>query len=392
VATVTHPGGGRLRAAVAVLLVALVLSAVLVPAGASEPAPPKFLGPLLSKSENPKVTLGRDGGFSVPLPNGKNLWIFADTPRLEWIRGAWRLRWYFGGSSVARLPSFTPGKPPKGRLTELAPGKRRAANANAAAFIPTPAHVYMPDGSGKRCNKQNGTPSTNRVRWPAGAALLPDKTNVLIPYVITCVLSQYFFTVQGWGFTRYNWKTNRFSQKPLDVFPARVDGSGFSSRFFFGSPLVVGKRVTFYSWACCNPSGGVYQTTLDISALKDPAAYQPQLLPGVPMTFDPSIVKKSKTHPHFSMFVRTGFRGQYQLYSSPAPQGPWSLAGSGVLPRCDTAPVPCHSLILHPEFSPAGRLLVSYQLPGFGPGDPSKHPYPNEPVRHVVMASVPCSC
>jgi hypothetical protein len=63
-----------------------------------------------------------------------------------------------------------------------------------------------------------------------------------------------------------------------------------------------------------------------------------------------------------------------------------------VLPRCDKSPVPCHSLTLHPEFSPAGRFFISYHLPAFGPGDPSKHPYPKEPLRHVVMATVPCNC
>jgi hypothetical protein len=391
--TGTRPGGGRLRSvALAIVAVALLCSTGLVTAGAAQPAPPKFLGPLLSKSENPNVTLGRDGGFSVALPNGKNLWVFADTPRLEWIRGAWRLKAYFGGSSAAVLRSFTPGKPPTGRLIELAPGKTRPKTANAAPFIPMPNNVYMPNGSGKRCDKKNGTPSTNRVRWPVGAALMPDKTNVLVPYVITCVESSYFFTAQGWGFTRYNWKTNKFSQQPADVFPAKADGSGRSSRFLFGSPIIVGKRVTFYSWECCNTDGGVFQTTLDLSALKNPAAYQPQLLPGVHMTFDPSVAAKSKTHSRYSMFVRTDFKGGYELYSSTTPQGPWTPTASGVLPRCDKSPVPCHSLYIHPELSPAGRLLVSYHLPAFGPGDPSKHPYPKEPLRHVVMASVPCNC
>jgi hypothetical protein len=40
------------------------------PAGAAQP-PAKFLGPIISYAENPNVTLGRDGGFSVPLPNGR---------------------------------------------------------------------------------------------------------------------------------------------------------------------------------------------------------------------------------------------------------------------------------------------------------------------------------
>jgi hypothetical protein len=92
------------------------------------------------------------------------------------------------------------------------------------------------------------------------------------------------------------------------------------------------------------------------------------------------------------MYVLTGSKGEYDIYSSTGTRGPWTKKISGTLPRCNKAPVPCHSLILHPELSPAGRLLVSYHLPAFGPGDPSKHPYPKEPLRHVVMASIPCNC
>jgi hypothetical protein len=381
--------------ALAGLVVALVVSGVLLPAGAAEPKPPKFLGPLLSKSENPNRTLGRDGGFTVPLPNGKVLWIFADTPRLEWRNGAWRLAAYFGGSSAALMP-FTPGKVPAKttRVTEIAPGKTRPSNANAAPFIPTPTNVYMPNGSGKKCTKANGQPSTNAVRWPIGGVLMPDKTNVLIPYALVCVESMYFYTPQGWGFTRYNWKTNKFSQQPTDVFRPKTDGSLFDRKKMFGEPILKGNKLTFYSWQCCSVDGGIYQTTVPatVAALSKKASYSPQRVTNLPATFGLSVTRKSKTHANFSMYVLTGTKGQYDIYSSPAPTGPWTKTISGTLPRCDTSPHPCHSLILHSELSPAGRLLISYHLPAFGPGDPSKHPYPKEPLRHVVMASVPCNC
>jgi hypothetical protein len=272
------------------------------------------------------------------------------------------------------------------------PGKSiRPANANAAAFIPMPSAVYMPDGSGKRCDKTNGTPSTNRVRWPTGAVLMRDKTNVLIPYVLTCVESTYFFTAQGWGFTRYNWKTNKFSQQPFDVFPAPTSGAQFPPQYFFGSPIITGKTITFYSWGL---GEGVFRTTVDLTLakLKNPASYEPELIPNIPETFDVYVAPRAKTKSRISMYVSTGRKGEYKIFTSPSPQGPWTQKASGNLPRCSKAPVPCHSIILHPEFSPTGRMFVSYHLPAFGPGDPSKHPYPKEPLRHVVMATVPCSC
>ncbi len=299
--TGTHPGGGRLRrTAIAAILVALVGS-TMVPAGAGAgaDAPPKFRGPLLSKSENPNVTLGRDGGFTVALPNGKDLWIFADTPRLEWRKGGWKLVSYFGGSSAAIVP-YTAGKPPtkSTRLREIAPGKKLGPKANAAPFIPTPTNVYMPNGSGKRCKKTNGGGATNAVRWPLGGVLMPDKTNVLIPYALVCVQSMYFYTPEGWGFTRYNWKTNKFSQHPRDVFLPRKDGSVFPREKLFGAPLIAKKKITFYSWQCCGVDDGVYRTTVPatVAALRKRKSFAPEVVTEVPATFGLSVGPKSKTH------------------------------------------------------------------------------------------------
>jgi hypothetical protein len=92
------------------------------------------------------------------------------------------------------------------------------------------------------------------------------------------------------------------------------------------------------------------------------------------------------------MYVLTGEKGQYSIFTASSPKGPWSQTASGVLPRCDTSPVPCHSMALHPELSPAGRLVISYHLAGYGPGIATKHPFPHEPLRHVVSASIPCGC
>jgi hypothetical protein len=89
------------------------------------------------------------------------------------------------------------------------------------------------------------------------------------------------------------------------------------------------------------------------------------------------------------MYQMAGTKGQYKLLKATKPTGPWSKLGAGTLPKCNSSPGQCISVELHPELSTSSRMLVSYYLPGFGPGVPNKHPYPHAPLGHVVMAYVP---
>jgi hypothetical protein len=129
-----------------------------------------------------------------------------------------------------------------------------------------------------------------------------------------------------------------------------------------------------------------------VKALKNPASYEPKLVPDLPRTYNLSVSRPSKTHAKITMYVLRGGKGEYEIYAAPAPTGPWSQVASGQLPRCDTSPLPCRSFALHPEISPAKRLMVSYYLHGYGPGIATKHPAPNQPLPHAVMASIPCAC
>jgi hypothetical protein len=223
---------------------------------------------------------------------------------------------------------------------------------------------------------------------------MPDKTNILVPYVIACVVSPWAHQEQGWGFALFNWKTRKLSQTPVDVFRPKPDGSALGYEQFFGSPIIVRNQVTFFSWTCCAAGSGVYTTTIALnpSALTNPASYQPQLVPNVPATFDLNVAPRTRNHDRFTMYTLTGTKGEYDIWVASAPTGPWSNVAAGALPRCATAPYPCHSIALHPELSPASQLVVSYHVAGYGPGDPSKHPYPHEPLRHLVMSSIQCSC
>jgi hypothetical protein len=324
------------------------------------------------------------------LPNGRNFWVFGDSPRFQWIKGRWRMNAFILGSTAAQR-RFTPGKPPAGPLNEVWVGHPTRATNTPRQFLPNPK-LYMPDGSGRPCNRANGGSKAQQVRWVTGMALMPDRTNILMPYVEVCVLGEFGYHSQGWGFTLYNYKTNKFSMKPYSVFPATPDGAPVSSQVF-GSPIIKGGKVTFYSWAW-RADGGIYTTTMNatVKALKKPASYEPKLVPDLPRTYNLSVSPPSKTHAKITMYVLTGDKGEYAIYAASAPTGPWSQVASGQLPGCDTSPLPCRSFALHPELSPAKRLIVSYYLHGFGPGIATKHPAPDQPMPHTVMASIPCAC
>jgi len=379
-----------MRAGTVLATALIALSATLVlPAAAGAAGGPTFLGPLLSRAETPTTSWGRDGGVSLALPNGKDFWIFGDTPRYQWSNGQWRLTAFIQGSSAGQR-AFTSGKPLDGPLTEVRVGHPTQSTNQPLQFLAAPK-LYLPDGSGRACTKANGGPSVEAVRWVTGAALMPDKTNVLVPYVEVCVIDASTYSAEGYGFALYNYKTNKFAAKPYDVIPPTADGATIPTKQFFGSPIIKNGKVTFYSWECC-ATQHIFTTTLNatVAALKNPASYSPTPTSGVPPTFNLSVTPPSKTHTKITMYVLTGTAGEYEIYTATAPTGPWTKSASGQLPRCDQPSAACRSFALHPELSPAKRLIVSYYLGGYGPGIATKHP--SHDLPHTVLASIPCNC
>jgi hypothetical protein len=382
-------GSSRIRSSLALALVCICTSGLVTAAttaGAS--SGPTLKGPILSRAENPSTSWVRDGGVSLPLPNGKDFWIFGDSPRYHWSNGGWKMNAFIYGSTAAQR-AFTSGKPLDGPLTEVWAGHPTKTTNQPRQFLPLPK-LYLPDGSGRGCTRANG--ARFAVRWVTGAALMPDKTKVFIPYVEVCVMEAYGYVSEGWGFTLYDYKTNKFSMKPYAVFPPSPDGTAIPSSQVYGSPIIRNGKVTFYSWDFGSPSGGIYATQVNatVAALKNPASYAPALMPDLPQSYNIHVVPPAKGHTKITMYMLRGNDGEYELYSASAPKGPWSNVGSGQLPNCDRAFVPCRSFALHPELSPAKRMMVSYYLHGYGPGIPTKHPESTLP--HAVMASLPCNC
>jgi hypothetical protein len=376
--------GSRSRATIALFTVVCALAPVTIASTATPAdAAATLAGPLISKAENATTSWGRDGGLSVPLPNGKVFWVFGDTPRYTYSSGKWKLTGFIYGST-AGLGTYKSGKAPSSQFTEVNPGRALKATNQPRQLLPTPK-LYMPNGSGKVCNKANGGPSAGAARWPTGAMLLPDKTNILISYIGVCVISARNFRAESWGFARFNWKTSRFTTAPIDVFPAAKSGAELARKKWFGSPVLQSGKVVFFTGEA-GPK--IYRATVGtkVSALRKPSSYAPTPISGLTGALVWSIAPKSKSRNHLTMYKSMGAKGQYQLLKAPSPAGPWKKFASGTLPKCGSAPGHCNSFAVHPEMSTSSRLLVSYYLPGFGPGMPKKHPYPKAPLGHIVMA------
>jgi hypothetical protein len=243
----------------------------------------------------------------------------------------------------------------------------------------------MPDGSGRLCNKSFGGPATESVYWANGAALLPDKRNVLISLLGVCAHNRKINT-QTWSFALYDWKSNRFTVKPFDVFPSNKAGRRLQEGRNFGSPVVVGQHISFYSWGKT-----IYSTTVPatLPALRQRASYHPKPIAGLPQQIPITVAGRSRTLLSLTMYQLRDTAGGYQILTANKPEGPWAIASSGVLPGCDTSPRYCMTVAIHPEMSKHDRLLLSYYLPGYAPWGPQTRPVNVDYFGHLVMSYVP---
>ena len=377
--------GSRPKTAIAVTMALSCLAAVfaIAPAGAATQKPTKLLGPVLTRDETSTVSISRDGGVSVALPGGKALWIYGDTPRHVFSKGRWKVANFVTGSS-ASIGAYTRGKVPK-PMRQIWVGHKRTPKL-PARFIPAPTNLYMPDGSGRRCTPANG--GAEEVRWVTGGALMPNPTYVLITYVSVCVTSVPKFVTQGYGFMIYNWRTNNITVRPVDVYKPPTNGAALPTSKMFGSPIIANGNVTLFSSTCCSP-GRVYTVTMPATAaaLTNPANYVLHAS-GASTSFYLTVTGKTPTQPHIQLFELTNNKGGFRVFTAPNANGPWTRRGTGVLPGCKTSPQPCYAMATHPEISGTAQLMVSYYLPGYGPGVKG-HPYPHPPMNHLVMASIP---
>jgi hypothetical protein len=344
-----------------------------------------YLGPVNANQESTTgTTLQRDAGISVALPNGRDLWIFGDTSSFSAASG--QSNAFIGGSTAAK-GRYTPGQTPNA-LKDIKPAGSGAAVGTAAPaqFIPTPTDTYMPDGSGRACTPANGAVYT--ARWPTGAALLDTQT-LFVSYTDVCVTSATSFTVEGWGFMTYAWRSARIRSQPFDVFPPAPSGAPLPAERAYQSPIVANGKLTLFTSQCTSlyiacTSGTVSATTLSSNVLVLAVASNYVSSPAVTdgtTQWMPVNVSVAAYPTGLRLIEQTSIGGTFLVFSSSSPTGPWHPFYSGTLPGCSTTPKGfCYAFVGHPELGSNTSLLVSY----FKPDSPQ-----NANIGHVDLALVP---
>ncbi|MGA2036640.1 MAG: cell wall-binding repeat-containing protein, partial [Acidimicrobiales bacterium] len=186
--------------------------------------------PVDSLYESPSsVEVSRDGGYSVLLPDGADLWLFGDTQ--PFLNGSQTPFTTLFGTTAAEgvtapglIPNNlmevpTPAQTPTTQPPSLSP------STAPQPFLPAPA-VF---GYTTKVNADKSHTFTTTsgscpfpARWDRGAALMPGDQDVLLPYLDVCEdpgnVNGDVFMTEGWGFAEYNWAMNYFDVPPYDVF------------------------------------------------------------------------------------------------------------------------------------------------------------------------------
>jgi hypothetical protein len=352
------------------------VAAAPAPAANAAAASPRAV-PVRSKYETANRVVSRDGGGSVALPDGHDLWLFGDTGVYQRASGkAWYNSAFIDGST-SMLTRTTKGAVPSGGEVPTGTPKR---------FIPVPKDVYLPNGSGRVCNYNT---AAFPARWPTGAAMLTN-TEVIVTYAVVCVTTPGGHAKtrsEGWGYMLYNWKTHHIDQGPRDVFKPRTNGAAFTPSRVFGSPRVNAGHVTFFSSQCTQvksvgcATGHVWSATVKATtgALSNPASYKivPLAIAAGSGKWQPLSISVGHYGNQLRLVEMATIVGTYRIYTAPTAGARWHLQRSGTLPGCPTRTGFCLALEGHPELSTAGKTFVSYKDADDGPGG------------HIVVSALP---
>lgn len=325
--------------------------------------------------------MSRDVGISVALPDGHALWVFGDTAVFRRVGvGAWKETGFIDGST-AFTTRYRRGAVPRGGDTP---------SGIPARFIPSPTNVYMPDGSGRPCNRASN--AAYPARWPTGAAVMASNpSQVFVTYASVCVTRAKVggiirSRVEGWGYLLYNWRTRHIDRAPVDVIAPRRNGAQLADSRIFGSPHFNGHRLTLFSSHCtalilaCR-GGRVWSVTVADSgaALRRLSNTKlTRLRVAAPEKWEPITVSIGHYAGGFRLIELTSVGGDYRVFAAPTVGGPWRLTRSGALPGCRHPSTGfCYALTGHPELSTSTRMFVSYMKPDMKPGG------------HMVVTAIP---
>jgi hypothetical protein len=293
----------------------------------------------------------QDQGNTVTLPDGRTLWIFADT-----AQEGRRPTFFVTSSAAVSDPGSVflryltgPGGVPREFLPRTAAERRQ--------HVPGRRYVGV---------------------WPTGATTLPDG-RVVVAYAkyLVGIKPRQSFTFQGGGL--YEWRPPADGDV-LGAGPARriADDIWTASDGPVASPVAAGRWVYFSQcegrrcWSARAPG----------TSLADRATYvwwtgtgwSPDRADRVPMTYGddyPGRNPPTAYLPDAGVYATVDTSGGIQsstglIWVAPRPWGPWSRAARFPLPGC-TSEHGCYTLNVHPGLSSAGTVRVSYATADDGP-------------------------
>lgn len=396
-------------------------------------------GPLTSGDESALMSqyemlpshplISRDGGVSVCVAPGRDLWFFNDSEVVT------------GGSvqlvpgSTAAVSEFSPGQTPI--LTELrTPADPWAESpvSEGPATSPQVPEQFLANPTDLDCGSGG---ADRQSRWPNGAAVVPNSNLVLISYIDVCIVKgqSLNITVHRSGFVLYNWQTNSLASRYTTIIgtaatvlpsPAVVGGPMFTATglwwtahhcvswvgfcndgtdhclptqanhaavYFIHSPLNEADWSNPSTFSYETSSGQLVPFTLQTATQ---AASDPELLgtviPGACPALGPQVGQYGDDG-LIAVVATSLFGGGYQVFQSASDNpatGPWTMitdamAGSrDSLPDCSGGVNGfCHALSSHPELSISGGQLSGFI--GVTYFDPER----DAGLGHLVFARLP---
>jgi hypothetical protein len=282
----------------------------------------------------------QDQGSSVLLPDGRTLWIFADT--FQQTKPS-----FFVTSSAA--------------VTAPATWRLRYSRTTYASGSTYPTE-FLPRTAKERADRRAGR--HYQAVWPTGSTRLPNGS-ILISYAKFLGAGLFEYRYQGLSSLLAGGHARRIAD---DVW-SRADGE-------VRSPIYAEGHVYFSQCAKLR----CYSLRAPVQSVADPATYtwwtgsgwSPDRSRRTNMTVvtnhpggNPSLVRLNGSVYAMADTEAGSVSTVGRLWVAPRPWGPWSRAASFTMARCP--PPGCYGLNLHPEASTPNALRVSYATAGTHP-------------------------
>jgi hypothetical protein len=400
--------GRRLPRALVLVLFLALLVAVLT-ATPQRRAPPRAatLAPTAVRSgieRTGRVSLARDCGYSATLPTapGRSLWLFCDTP--VYVRNAtaggrsgWALGRFIPGSTAA-VGASVAGRGPHERVpgllsevpTPLVDASGAQGSGAAVAGAPAP-FLSQPVGLAATPGLPCGAGGSYAASWASGVARVPSTPDLLVTFNNYCVLGGSGGILhEGFGLAEYDPARHALSDDT--TVPGGAGLGAGTPATSLGSPVFSGRYLYLFGATCTEPHAGRCAGTVVVARVPaSPAAWTDPLRyrwrragRSGPWTSDarattamiagpkPSGVSVSDFAAigrRFILVQQTSIGGDFTVYQSSSPAGPWKKIMSGRV-RCRARAGYfnfCRAIIAHPELSTRTQLVLSYFNPAAGP-------------------------